>query len=480
MTTMARISHAVKLYNVVKSKGKGDKVARDFTTGNPTKQLTLFAMPIVVSMILQNLYTVVDMIVVGQFVGDDALAAVGTTGSMSMLVLMLMQGATMGMSVVVSQFFGAKEEKMVKKAVVTSFYLIIALALIFGALGAVFSRQLLQLIRVPDNILGDATTYLRIIFMGSIATAMYNMVAQISRATGDSVTPMVMLIISSILHIGLDILLVGQFHLSVSGVAYSTIISSLIAAAVCFIQTWRKMPLLHPTRETAKIDANVVKMVFKIGIPSALQSSTLALGQIAVQTIVNGFGSTVIAAYTAATKIEALVSYPPGGFTGAMQVFAGQNVGANNFKRVRRGFKDTFIIILVYSVISATVMAVFGRQLTSLFTSTGGKMLDIGQEYLIMAAIGTVFCGLLQLTKSTLNGAGDAAAGVWVSVLELAGRILGAFILARYVGYIGAFAGGPIGWLIGSIFGSIRYLSGSWTKKRLVVTDMPTDSQETA
>ncbi len=455
-------------------------MARDFTTGNPTKQLTMFAMPLVVSMVLQNLYNVADMIVVGRFVGDDALAAVGTTGSLSMLILMLIQGATMGMSVVMSQFYGAKDETRVKKIVVTSFYLITVLAVIFGTIGALLSRQLLQLIQVPDNILNDATTYLRIIFIGSITAAMYNMASQISRAVGDSVTPMIMLIISSILNVGFNILFVTVFDLAVAGVAYGTIIAQLIAAVVCIIHIWRKMPMIHPTRDTIKPDIDIIKMVMKIGIPSALQSSTLAIGQIAVQTIINGFGSTVIAAFTAATKIEALVSYPPGGFTGAMQVFAGQNVGAGNFKRVKQGFKDTLIIILGYSIVSATVMIVFARQLMSLFTTSQGEMLDIGQEYLIIAAIGTVFCGLLQLTKSTLNGAGDAASGVWISVLELLGRIVGAMILAKYVGYIGAFIGGPIGWLIGSAFGTIRYLSGAWKKKRLVITDVPINSEEIA
>lgn len=456
-------------------------MTKDFTTGNPTKLLTMFAMPLVISMILQNLYTVADMVIVGRFVGDDALAAVGTTGSLSMLVLMLIQGATLGMSVVVSQFYGAKDKTMVKKAVMTSFYIITILALVFGLVGALMSRQLLQLINVPDNILDDATTYLRIIFIGSIVTAMYNMISQISRATGDSITPMVLLIISSILNIGLNILFVTVFKLAVAGVAYSTIIATFVATIVCFISTWKKMPILHPTRETIKPDIDVMKMVMKIGIPSALQSSTLAIGHIIVQTIINGFGSTVIAAYTAATKIEALISYPPGGFTGAMQVFAGQNVGAGNFDRVKRGFKDTLIIIIGYSIVSATIMIVFAKQLISIFTTNSDSaMLDVGRKYLILAAIGTLFCGILQLTKSTLNGAGDASAGVWISSLELAGRILGAMILAKHIGYIGAFAGGPIGWLIGAIFGTLRYMGGGWMKKRLVKIDMPVNTQETA
>ena len=447
-------------------------MTNDFTSGNVTKQLTKFAMPLVISMVLQNLYHVSDMIIVGRFVGEDALAAVGTTGSLSMLVLMLIQGATMGMSVVISQFFGAKDEVMVKKAVTNSFYIIVVLSLVFGILGAIFSKPLLQLIQVPGNILEDATIYLRVIFLGSIATALYNMVAQISRATGDSVTPMVMLIISSVLNIGLNIFFVVVFDLAVAGVAYGTVLASFIAAVVCFIHTWKRMPIVHPTKETAKLDVKVLKTVVKIGVPSALQSSTMAIGQIIVQSIVNGFGAPVIAAYAAATKIEALVSYPPGGFTGAMQVFAGQNVGAGNFKRVKRGFNISLLIIAVYTVISSSVCIIFGKQLIGIFTTEGGEqMIEAGRIYLILAAAGMFFCGLLQLCKSTLNGAGDAISGVWMSVLELLGRIIGAIVLAQAIGYSGAFAGGPIGWLISSIFGTIRYLQGGWTKKRLVKTE---------
>ncbi len=455
-------------------------MARDFTTGNPTKQLTIFAMPLVASMILQNLYNIVDMVVVGKFVGDDALAAVGTTGSLAMLVLMLMQGATMGMSVVISQFYGANDVTMVKKAVATSFYLIVALALVFGMIGTVFARQLLQIIQVPDNILSDATTYLRIILLGSIATAIYNMMSQILRSTGDSMTPMIMLIIASLLKVGLNIFFVTTFDLAVAGVAYATIIATLLSAAACVIYTWKKVPVVRPTRETIKPELAVIKMVLKIGIPSALQTSTLSIGQIAVQTIINGFGVNVIAAYAAATKIEALISYPPGGFTGAMQVFTGQNVGAGNFNRVKRGFKDTLIIIFGYTIISSIVMIAFARPLISLFTTSGGDILDVGREYLIMAAIGMLFCGILQLTKSTLNGAGDAIAVVGISILELGGRIIGAFILANFIGYIGAFAGGPIGWFISSIFGTVRYLKGGWMNRRLVKKEIPVGSNEVA
>jgi len=435
-------------------------------------------MPIVVSMILQNLYNVADMVIVGRYVGDDALAAVGSTGSLSMLVIMLMQGATMGMSVVISQFYGARDEIMVKKTVVTSFYLIVAVAIVFGVLGAIFSRELLRLINVPDNILNDAVTYLRIIFLGSVATALYNMVSQISRATGDSITPMVMLIISSLLNVGLNILFVLAFDMAVAGVAYATVIATVFATVVCFIYTWKRLPVIHPTKETIKPDTEVIRMVIKIGIPSALQSSTMVIGQILVQSIINGFGSVVIAAYSAATKIEALVSNPPGGFTSAMQVYAGQNVGAGNFSRVKKGFNVSLKIILVYTVISSTIMIVLGRQLMSIFTKTDSAMIDIGREYLILAAIGSLFCGIVFLTRSTLNGAGDASAGVWISALELLGRVAGAFALAKLFGYIGAFAGGPIGWFIGGAYGTVRYLSGGWKKKRLVKTDIQAETAE--
>ncbi|MDR1532182.1 MAG: MATE family efflux transporter [Clostridiales bacterium] len=442
--------------------------SRDFTAGNPTTLMLKFAWPLILSMVLQNLYNTMDMIIVGRYLGNDALAAVGTTASISMLVLMLISGATMGMSVVVSQFYGAKDEIRVKKAICTSFYLITALSLVFSIIGAVFTMDFLRVMNVPDNIIGDAAVYLRIIFLGSITTALYNMASFIMRSLGDSLTPMITLIISSVLNVGLNILFVAAFGLGVPGVAYATVIATALSAVVCWVILWRKMPIIHPTRETLKPDFEVIKLVVRIGVPSALMSSSMALGNVIIQTVVNGFGPTVMAAYSAATKIEALVAYAPGGLTQGMQVFTGQNVGARQYERVRQGFRSSMKLIVGFSACTLLALVLLGRPLMTIFTSDGGEMVEIGRTYLMISGLGSILCGILFLCRSTLTGAGDAMAAIYISVIELAGRIIGSFVLARYFGYAGAFIGTVTGWLGGAAFGYIRYARGGWTAKGLV------------
>ena len=441
---------------------------RDFTTGNPTPLMLKFAVPMMFTMVLQNLYHTVNMIVVGRFVGQNALAAVGTTGSISMLVLMLITGATMGMSVVISQFYGAKDLVNVKKAISTSFYLILSLAVICGGLGAIFARELLLLTQVPLDIVDDASIYLRIFLIGSIATAMYNMAVAIMRSLGDSLTPMIILLISSVINITLSILFVTQFSHGVAGVAYATVSATFFSVLASWTIIWKKLPIAHPTRETLKPDSAIIKMVLKIGIPSAIQHSTMAFGNVIIQTIINGFGPIVIAGFSAATRIEMLVAYAPGGVTSAMQVFTGQNVGAQLYERVRQGFRSAVKVIAIFSVCSLTVLIIFGRSLVGIFTTEGGEMIEIGYRYLVISGAGAMLIGMMYLTRATLTGAGDGLAVIYISIIELAMRISAALILSTYIGYIGAFIATVIGWAAASSFGFFRYKRGKWTEKGFV------------
>ena len=446
------------------------KQKRDFTLGNPGNQLLVFAFPLIISMVLQNLYNTADVVIVGRFVGESALAAVGTSSTLMRVMLMLVTGATQGMSVIISQFYGANDEESVKKTITTSFFLIIGISLVLSVLGAVYSRQLLEMIKVPADVLEDATAYLRIILAGTLVTALYNMANFVSRSLGDSVTPTIVLVITSILNVGFNLMFVLIFNLGVVGVAYGTVLATAISAVVCWVIVWHKMPIVRPDSGTIKADPEIVKMVTKIGIPSALQSSTVSIGALLVQSFVNVFGSTVMAAYGAATKIEALVSYPPGGITQAMQVFTGQNVGAGKFERVKQGFKSGLKIIAIYSVISASIMVFGGRTLMSIFSKEAGEMLSIGHIYLAISGVGVFFCGLLFMARSTLIGAGDAAAGVYISSVELVVRIVGAYILSKHtsLGYVGVFLATPIAWIVAGLYGYYRYKKGQWQEKRLV------------
>lgn len=449
------------------------KQSRDFTQGNPTKQLLIFSWPMILSMILQNLYNTADTLVIGKFVGDLAMGAVGTCGSVTMVVLLLMTGATTGMSVIISQYIGAKDERNIKSTMMTGIYIVLLCAVVFGALGFAFAEPMLKLIKVSDPlVLEYGVTYLRIIFAGTIATAMYNMGQAVSKALGDSITPMIVLVVTCVLNIVLNVLFVAVFRMGVAGVGYATVLASLISAVVCWVFILRKFPSVRPDRPSLAWNSKIAVMLVKIGIPSALQSSTLSIGALLVQSMINSFTTPalpVMAAFAAATKLEALISYPPGGITGAMQFFTGQNVGAGKFDRVHEGFKSAMKIIIIYSVCSCLFLCALGGTMMKLFTETAATI-QIGREYLIVSGIGVLFCGMVFLVRSTLVGAGDASSGVMISGIELAVRLISAYVLSHFtpLGYLGIFFGSPIGWICGSLYGFARYYSGKWKEKRIV------------
>lgn len=445
---------------------------RDFTQGNPGKQLLLFSWPLIMAMILQNLYNMADTLIVGRFLGDTAMGAVGTAGTVTNVVLMLVGGATQGASVVISQYIGAKEEGNVKKALMTAVYIIVGLALVFGIIGLIASPALLRMINVYGEANVLASQYLRIIFAGTIATALYNMGYVISRSLGDSMTPMIVLIFTSVLNVVLNVVFVVTFDMGVAGVGYATILATAIAALICWVIIWRRCPIIRPDKDSVKPDGEMAKVITKIGVPSALMSSTNMIGILVVQSLVNGFTTVtlpVMAAYAAATKIEALISYPPGGISQGMQVLAGQNVGAGKFERVGQGLKAAIKIIAVYSAFSAAVLILGGRAFMGFFTDTPATI-TIGYAYLFCTAIGLFLCGVVFTVRYTLNGAGDASASAILSVIELVARIAGAYIFSHFtsLGYIGIFIGTPFGWLVASAAAVIRFKSGKWKSKRIV------------
>jgi len=442
--------------------------AADFTVGRPIKKLFLFSLPLVAIMILESLYTTADSIVVGRLVGENALSAVSSAGTVYSLFQMIIYGATVGLSVMVSQYYGAGEWKMVKKAIMTSTYAVMALGIVLGAAGALFAPQMLNLVNVPENILDEAVLYLRIVLLGTPVASFYSLADAISRATGDSVTPMIILIISAVLNVGLNLFFVAVLQLAVAGVAYATVLAQGLSAVVCILIVWHRQPAARPDRASLKPDGRVIKQLVRLGVPTTLESSASSMGNIIVSSILNTFGSTVIGAYHSALKIEMLISYAPGGFTGGMQVWAGQNIGAGKPERVRQGYRATAVAILLYSLFSAAVLIFFGRPLVSVFVKDGGEFVDIGAKYLMCASSGLISVGFLYLSRSTLTGAGDAAAALYTTIIEMVFRLGAAYILSHYFGYIGLFFAAPVGFTAGAVFATARYLSGKWKSKAIV------------
>lgn len=444
----------------------------DFTVGNPGKSLILFSLPMMASSILQNLYNLADTIIVGRYVNEGALAAVSNCGTITLVLILLITGATQGLSIMISQFSGAKDEAKVKKAIWNGLILIVGVGIVCSLVGTIFTRQMLQLIQVPADILDDAVIYLRIVCSFLLATVLYNLAFSVSRSLGDSTTPMIVLAICCVVNIALNLLFVLQFDMGVAGVAYGTVISTIISAIICWGILWKKLPVIRPDRDSLVINREIVTTVARLGLSSALMASASSIGALLLQTMVNRFGTTVTAAYGAAIKLEALVSYPPGGLTMAMSVFTGQNIGARKYDRVHKGYMAAVKLILGYSIFTALVLCLFGKNLMGLFTAETGEMIEIGYRYLLLVAAGAFPCGLLYLGRYTLTGAGDASMGAKISLLELTVCIASAFLLSQFtpLGFYGIFLGHPLGYLVGGMFATYRYKVADWDKKRLVET----------
>ncbi len=444
----------------------------DFTTGDPVRKLLQFSWPLILATMLQMFYNTADTLVIGRFVGDTAMGAVGTADTITMLLMMLISGATQGISVIVAQYLGAKDGKRVRRTMMTGLYIIVALSLVFGALGMALSRPLLMLINVRGEALEMATAYLRIIFAGTVFTALYNLGYSASRSLGDSMTPMFVLVFTSIVNIGLNVLFVAGFHMGVEGVAYATVLATVLSDIFCWVLMLKKIPVIRPDRDSLKPDGSIAVLVARLGLPSALMSSTNMIANMIIQSLINGFTTAalpVMAAFAAASKINSFVSWPPGGVAFGMQVLAGQNMGAGKFDRIREGFRATLKIVIGYGVCTMILLIFCGRFFMGLFTDTPATI-RIGYQYLVIMGCSVCVTGISFTLRSLLNGCGDAMSATFLSILEVGTQIIAALILSKCtpLGYLGVFLGQPFGWIVGTAVGLIRYRSGKWEEKRIV------------
>ncbi|HEX3076780.1 MAG TPA: MATE family efflux transporter, partial [Lachnospiraceae bacterium] len=304
------------------------KYVHDMTKGNEVKLIIKFTLPMLLGNVFQQFYNLIDSVVVGRFVGAKALAAVGACGSLSFLFISICMGLSIGIGIIISQHFGAGEEEQIKSAITNAIYVIGVAGVIMSTLAVIFARPLLQLLHTPPEILNDATSFFSIIAGGMIAVAGYNAIAAILRALGDSKTPLIFLVVSCIINVLLDLLFVLAWNMGVSGAAIATVISQGCAAVGSTIYARRTNPYFRLRKEHWKVNRNIIKKCIKIGIPVAMQNSMIAISMVALQTVVNSFGETAVAAYTATSRVEQLIHQPFNSLGAAMSTFAGQNMGA--------------------------------------------------------------------------------------------------------------------------------------------------------
>lgn len=442
---------------------------KDMTRGSEFSLLIGFAVPMLIGNIFQQVYNMVDSIVVGKYVGADALAAVGSTSSLNFLFFSLCIGLTGGIGVLISQFFGAGDEENVRRTIFNSIYIILSAGIVMSTLGIVFARPILVWLNTPDNILDDATVYMQIACAGILAVAAYNCISSILRALGDSKTPLIFLMVASVINVCLDLLFVMRFGLGVKGVAYATIISQLLSAVGSLIFALYKNPFFRINRSEMHFDKTIALKCYRLGIPLAAQSSLIAVSCVALQSVVNKFGSTVVAAFTATSRIEQLVQQPFNSLGLALSTFTGQNIGAGKLDRVKRAFNKSVILVGGFSLFMMFICYTFGNQIMHVFVSEQ-DVISFGTNALRITSWFYFALGMIYIVRGLLNGAGDAMYSMMNGCVEVAGRIVfsNTLVLVPAIGKWGVWLATALTWLITGIVSFIRYRQGKWKNIKLV------------
>lgn len=441
---------------------------KDLTEGSPGKGLLIFALPMILGNLFQQFYNMVDTIIVGKYVGEDALAAVGASYALTTVFVMIAIGGGTGASVIISQYLGARENGKMKTAVSTAVITFLGTSIVLGLIGILVNRQILLALSTPDNIMEDAALYLKIYFTGLPFLFMYNILAAIFNSLGDSRTSLYFLIFSSVLNIFLDLFAVRILHMGVAGVAAATVTAQGIAAILSFIVLVRRLKGYDGEREF--FDLSILGNMVKVAIPSIIQQSIVSVGMLLVQSVVNGFGSSVLAGYTAGMRLESICIVPMISMGNAVSTFTAQNIGAGKTERVRQGYKASYYIVGVFAVIICAVLLLFKNPLIRMFLEegAGGEAFDTGVSYLSFIAYFFVFIGLKASTDGVLRGAGDVVVFTAANLINLAIRVSFAFGMAAVIGVKAVWFAVPIGWTVNYIISGLRYLSGQWSRKKLV------------
>ncbi|CCY24540.1 mATE efflux family protein [Brachyspira sp. CAG:484] len=437
---------------------------KDLTKGEPLKLILLFSVPLLIGNIFQQLYNIADLVIVGRLLGVEPFAAVGAVAPLFFLIMFVIVGFTNGFAVVTGQRYGAKDYDGVRDSVVVSTILSTIVTLIFSVICTIFMNPILHWLNVPANIYHNAYWYIEIVVIGLLSTTMYNLLASIIRALGDSKTPLYFLIIASIINIILALVFIEVFHMGVPGSAVAVILSQAISVILCLFFVKYKFPILHLKKSDwmIKFDRTFYNSVYehmRIGFPMAVQFSIIGIGIIIIQSVCNTFGSNVIAALTAALRIEQIATLPMMSFGVALASYVAQNFGARKFKRIRLGVIKTSTINIALSILMAFVMRIWGTDIIGAFIGTATEeIIDIAHRYLLISTIFYFFLGQIFIYRNALQGMGETIFPLFACIAELIMRAFAAVYLAMKFGYIGIFYSGPIAWISASTILFLGYM----------------------
>ncbi len=428
-------------------------MTKDMTNGSPMKLILGFSVPLLFGFLFQQFYNLMDTLIVGRFLGVDALAAVGSTGALNFLIIGFCMGVCNGFAIPLAHKFGAGDESGLRAFMMNAIYLSILFAAVMTVITVVFCRPILEVMQTPENIIDGAYVYIVIIFAGIPATYLYNLVAGIIRSMGDSKTPVVFLVIASVLNIGLDLLFIIGTPLGVAGAALATVISQAVSGVACLIYSWKKFEILHPNADERKINGACMKTLCGMGVPMGLQYSITAIGSVILQSAVNTLGSNAVAAMTAGSKIGMFFCCPFDALGSTMATYGGQNVGAKKMDRISGGLKACSILGVSYAIIAFVVLFFLGRHLAMFFVeSAETQVIDNVHLFLIINSAFYIALAFVNIVRFLIQGMGYSKFAILAGVCEMVARTLVGFGFVPLFGFPAACFASPVAWIFADAF----------------------------
>jgi len=438
----------------------------NMTEGRPLRLLSVFALPLLLGNLFQQAYNLADSAIVGKLLGADALAAVGATGSISFLFFSLFNGISGGCGIVTAKFFGARDDVKVRSAIANSAYITLLSSVLTAVASFLLVPTVLTALRTPPEILPDAITYMRMTTASVPMLAIYNYASGMQRALGDSRTPLYFLILSCLINVGLDLLFVGPFGWGVFGAALATMLAQALAGLGSLWYAYRHNPYFRLKKADLAYDRRIIGSSLRLGLPLALQWGLIAISTTALQTVVNSFGATAMAAYTATNRLEQLVQQPFGSMTMALSTYAGQNMGAGKTHRISEGFRDSMLAMLAVSLFMFLLMRLGGEVLVGMFVSEK-DVIRMGADALRITSLFYVFLGVIYVSRGVLNGVGDAFFSFINGIVEIVGRIGLPLLLLRLtdLGVWSIWYTAGLTWMLAGLSCLARYIY--WKKRTL-------------
>lgn len=428
-------------------------MTKDMTNGSPMRLILGFSVPLLFGFLFQQFYNLMDTLIVGRFLGVDALAAVGSTGALNFLIIGFCMGVCNGFAIPLAHKFGAGDYRGLRAFMMNAIYLAVVFAVFMTVITVVFCRPILRLMQTPDNIIDGAYIYIVIIFAGIPITYLYNLVAGIIRSMGDSKTPVVFLVIASVLNIVLDIVLIVNVHLGVAGAALATVISQAVSGVGCLIYSWKKFEILHPDDKERKVNSSYMRTLCGMGVPMGLQYSITAIGSVILQSAVNTLGSNAVAAMTAGSKIGMFFCCPFDALGSTMATYGGQNVGAKKMERISSGLKSCSALGIGYSVIAFAVLALCGRHLAMFFVeSAEAQVIEDVYLFLFINSAFYIPLAFVNIVRFLIQGMGYSKFAILAGVCEMVARTLVGFVFVPFFGFPAACFASPVAWIFADAF----------------------------